>query len=480
MKIVLYCLTCDPYRKNFMEQQFIKYNFNYNFYDAVKCTSLVNYKNIVAPVQDTEDKLFLVNYKHIAESKKLRISEVSIALGHYFITRTFMESNNDILVFCEDDVVFIDHDINKTITAYIENENIMDKPFIIYGCIIRNADVINKVPDLHRLEPCGPAYGNPCYIINKKFAQIILENFSPITTSYDDYVRNLIRHNNVSCFYTAPFICYELSSHYYHMYHTPEDLITKQHITRLSCVDINENTYKNVQYSTSNNVQWNSLLEYMLKHKKRGNYSPIDTLDSEHLLFGGSMDNCNNKSIVCGSGITNQTDTIVEPYLILSCRGPLTRKRIIESGYYCPNNYGDPALLISHLYPISIIDKTNKIGIIISDKSLAINAQCMILDFDDIEKLISNMLKCEVILSDTLCGLIIAHSYGLSAIWITNDHNEKNDHTEFLDYYQSLDIFDVLPLTLNDNLINNDLSTYPNPTSEKITNTINNIRKWTP
>ena len=497
MKIVIYCLTCDPFRRNFMEQQFIKHNTEYNFFEAIKFQSLVNYRHIVAPIQNEDDKKFLTQFKNVETPKRLSASEISISMGHYFITKKFIESDNDVLIFCEDDVVFMDSDIKKTVSEYVERENILNKPFIIYGCIIRDSKEKGKVPDLHRLIKTGPGYGNPCYIINKKYARLILDNFSPITTAYDDYLRKLARNNGVLCYYTAPFLCYELSSHYYGMYHTPEDIITKKKITRQSGNNIDEKRYQDVKYfSLSDNTedasQWKSLCEYILKNKKRGNYTQTIDTNTEHLLFGGSLKNCTSKSIICGSGIDSQTDKIVEPFLIISCRGPLTRQKIRSSGYYCPQNYGDPALLISHYYPMPEIPKENKthrICIVTSNDnnlSALMKEQCMILDFNngDISQLIENMLKCEYVLSDSLYGIIIAHSYGLPAVWIShNEFDTVKDTIEFVDYYQSLNILNAMCVHLDDGLINGIsemITIYPNPTKEKITTMINNIRKWTP
>jgi pyruvyltransferase len=504
MKIVVYCLNCDPYRKIHMIDQFKKNNINdYHFFNALNIQEYKNYKNIISPIQDNEDKIFLSNFDNVAPPKDLRSAQVSISLGHYFITKKFIESDNDILIFCEDDIVLMDNNITETISSYIEKENIMDKPFMIYGCHLSK----NVQKNEHKLIRTNSQYGNPCYIINKHSAKIFLTNFCPITAPYDDYLKHLkYKNKNILCYYTSPFLCYELSSRYYEMYYSPEDHITKQRITRASSINIRDYVYTDIKYNPlSNDNFWCSLREHILQKKLKKSYKQTNDTSVEHLLFGGSIEYSNTHSIICGSGIKNQTDSIMEPHMVISCRGPLTRKKIMDCGYFCPENYGDPGLLISHFYPIHDNEKTHKIAIILSNdkimyapnneksntwaspaiSSLQRGNTCMLLTFDDMDYLINGINKCEYVISDSLYGIIIAHSYGIPSIWVNSDDKtiSNTDNTEILDYYQSLDIFNVIPLILNDDLIvniDNYASTYPNPTYKKIVETINNIRKWSP
>lgn len=401
MKTILYCLTCDPYRKAFMEKQFIKHNINYNFYDAVTIQSLINFKNIVSPIQDVEDRKFLETFRNIKEPIQIRSSQVSISMGHYFITKKFIESDNDLLIVCEDDIVFIDSNIDKIVRNYVEKENIIDKPFVIYGCTTTESR--HKLND-NKLIKCGERYGNPCYIINKKFAHHLLTNFFPITTAYDDYLNHIMHNNNNVYFYTSPFLCYELSSHYYEMYYTPDDIIARQSMCRLSYTDIQNNMYHAVNYrSYSDDMMWNELSSFMLKNKKKNKYVSTNNNTTYHLLFGGSLKHSNNHSIICGAGIKNQTDPIIEPYIIISCRGPLTRKRIMEYGWFCPENYGDPGLLISHFYPMPLIDKvdkTHRIAVIVSNNNFINKIHnlygndiiFMVLTINDMEQVINNKI----------------------------------------------------------------------------------------
>ena len=80
------------------------------------------------------------------------------------------------------------------------------------------------------------------------------------------------------------------------------------------------------------------------------------------ILTGFSLEN----ATICGSGIINEKrkyNTKGIPSKIISVRGPLTYRALIEKGYLCPPNFGDPALLLP-LYYMPNITKKWKICII--------------------------------------------------------------------------------------------------------------------
>ena len=55
----------------------------------------------------------------------------------------------------------------------------------------------------------------------------------------------------------------------------------------------------------------------------------------------------------------------------------------------------------------------------------------------DIEKLVDDILSCEVILSSSLHGIIFAHAYGVPAYHVQFTDFFKNGNFKFADYYSS-------------------------------------------
>src|SRR5690606_36141951 len=145
----------------------------------------------------------------------------------------------------------------------------------------------------------------------------------------------------------------------------------------------------------------------------------------KHYLMTGSIIGLSTKkSIVWGSGIITRNEKI-SGGRFLAVRGPRTAKRLKELGFDSPSFFGDPGLLISKLY-MPNINKEFKYGVIphyedynsfreknaISDDVLIIN-----LLTENVENVIDDILKCNKIISSSLHGIIIAHAYGIPALW---------------------------------------------------------------
>jgi pyruvyltransferase len=157
-------------------------------------------------------------------------------------------------------------------------------------------------------------------------------------------------------------------------------------------------------------------------------------------------------SLVWGSGILTRNSRVERPHETIAVRGPLTRQRFHELGYACPAVYGDPAVLMplycpagdtagppigivphyvnfreatelfGHLPGVSVIDVTGKV-----------------------EDVVRSITSCEVVLSSSLHGLIIAHSFGLRAARVRFGNSIYGDDVKFDDYYQSLGPIEAPP-----------------------------------
>jgi hypothetical protein len=165
---------------------------------------------------------------------------------------------------------------------------------------------------------------------------------------------------------------------------------------------------------------------------------------------GSIMRLCDEKTIVYGSGIRD-IDQDIKKGIIKSVRGPLTRKRLIEIGCYCPPTYGDPGLLLP-LYYNPIITKKYKLGIIPhhihydkinemyqnSEEIKVIN-----LINKNIELVIDDILSCQKTISSSLHGIIVSDAYNIPNIWVKFDNRIKGDDTKFHDYFKSINRSDT-------------------------------------
>lgn len=147
-----------------------------------------------------------------------------------------------------------------------------------------------------------------------------------------------------------------------------------------------------------------------------------------------------------------------EPHY-LAVRGKLSAKKINKPQVAV----GDPGLLASKCYPINTAKKY-KIGIICHctdyakfskalNKNrpdvLVINAQFGAkMTEQDLIQLLTKINACEFIYSSSLHGIIMAHSYGIPAIYLRDlanccrhdTHVISAEDFKFRDYYSVLDI----------------------------------------
>lgn len=157
------------------------------------------------------------------------------------------------------------------------------------------------------------------------------------------------------------------------------------------------------------------------------------------LAVGSVMFALAEHDVVWGAGLIRD-EPIVPPrdVCFLAVRGPLTRERIMAE---VPAVYGDPALLLPFFHDPPI-EKRHAVGIVphyvdfsairISDPSI------VVIDVrDPWPKVVSLIRSCDVVLSSSLHGLIVAEAYGIPASWIRITDGVVGGKFKFNDYYLS-------------------------------------------
>lgn len=174
-------------------------------------------------------------------------------------------------------------------------------------------------------------------------------------------------------------------------------------------------------------------------------FSFYDFFSPIYVTVGSILSHVNSKCIVWGSGIISKT-YVIRKAKFLAVRGPQTRAFLINQGYDVPAVYGDPALLLpKYYYPK--IKKEYKIGVIphyndfkkIKDFYKDEDSILLIdLMTNDVEKTTNELLKCENIVSSSLHGMIVAHAYGIPAIWQKFSDDVFGDDIKYQDYFESV------------------------------------------
>ncbi len=154
------------------------------------------------------------------------------------------------------------------------------------------------------------------------------------------------------------------------------------------------------------------------------------------------------QSTVWGAGASRSSDKLSADANYKAVRGPLTRDRVLESGGACPPVYGDPGLLLPRYLPRPPRTPSFKLGLIRHANQAAKarrfdGVRDILLDgVGDaaIERVVDEIVDCEMILTTSLHGMIIANAYGIPARWCTfpDDGEPAADGMEFADYFQSV------------------------------------------
>lgn len=190
-------------------------------------------------------------------------------------------------------------------------------------------------------------------------------------------------------------------------------------------------------------------------HPKKQNFFTIK--QRNYLAVGSILHHATRKSIVWGSGIIDREHHIAKADF-RAVRGPKTREYLLKLNYECPEVYGDPALLLPHYFTPGM-EKNYRLGIIphYHDYEWAKNTfgkedGILVVDLlnNDVEFITKRILECESIISSSLHGLIVSHTYGIPALWVKFSNKPFGDDIKYIDYLESLKMEAYKPTYLND------------------------------
>ncbi|MDB4507512.1 polysaccharide pyruvyl transferase family protein [bacterium] len=275
---------------------------------------------------------------------------------------------------------------------------------------------------------------------NSDYTDISFFHFGGSTEKYWN-VKNYNTLNNVQKYFYDNMIEY--------VYNTFSLEFIREHLPEIY-VDISNIIIPFYYYSTDDNFG-DLITPYFLNKFCEKNTFKFDFSNKipKIISCGSIMRLCNESTIVWGSGIRD-IDQDINKGIIKSVRGPLTRKRLLEIGCYCPPVYGDPGLLLP-LYYYPAVEKKYKIGIIphyihydvvfkMYDGKEGIKVIKLI--NKDIEPVINDILSCEKTISSSLHGLIVSDAYGIPNKWVKFNNDINGDDTKYYDYFNSVERID--------------------------------------
>ncbi|KJC49534.1 pyruvyl transferase [Bradyrhizobium sp. LTSP885] len=168
------------------------------------------------------------------------------------------------------------------------------------------------------------------------------------------------------------------------------------------------------------------------------------------LSIGSILHYARNGDVIWGSGLNGRAGQedlhpSVNHLDVRSVRGPRTREILRRRGLSVPDVFGDPALLMPHLFPgrFQLRPKTpwafvpNLHDIRMFDP----NAANIISPLGSWNRRIEAILEAEFVLASSLHGIIIAEAYGIPARYVRLSNAEAE--FKYRDYYEGTGRFAV-------------------------------------
>lgn len=214
-------------------------------------------------------------------------------------------------------------------------------------------------------------------------------------------------------------------------------------------------------YILGRKARWLYILRVLFLFDFRKYQRVLKSNNQNLMCIGSILHYSNSKTIVWGSGFMRQ-DQVFNGKQVFAVRGPLTMNMLLSQGYGVQRCVlGDPAVLL----PLIVNpphNKTHRVGIIphfteynyfndkYGDKYLVIDLRS-----ENIISIVSQIVSCETIISTSLHGIIVAHSYGVPALWAEySGLEEGTGGFKFYDYFSSVGISRYSPIKDIDRVLN--------------------------
>lgn len=156
---------------------------------------------------------------------------------------------------------------------------------------------------------------------------------------------------------------------------------------------------------------------------------------------------------VWGSGMIHEGDVTraaaARDFLVLAVRGPRTRDTLVKAGFDCPAVFGDPALLVPHVFDLAggtrrgvgFVPHWTQLERFKEEVSkLPEGAPIKLIDVTgDCAEVLSAIAGCEYVVSSSLHGVIVADALGVPALPVIYGKLLHDDPFKFEDYMYSTD-----------------------------------------
>lgn len=396
-----------------------------------------------------------------------------IALGQYSVA-----------MVCEDDVKFTYYAAD-VFCSMQNNKEIMDNLRSAVPTLVR-LGYPGYYPDIHKINgefsfSDKKVMSNSCFVCNAAYAQHIINSINSsgvITHTSDVYFHNLCISDSVKNFTAQPPPAFDLSqARLTHSSIHPKAIDEldierdRTHVKRvLSSVAI-----ANVFGGNFGDVLGSYIFKKIVGVDPKNIFINNKEIKSQntteyYMIVGSILKHASGLAWLWGIGIMHEGDAAqvyesIVPDQVYAVRGPITKKALEAAGLQLPKQIalGDPAILLPLMhtgyhkkqYKFGIIPHFTEYETVLKRYKDHPEVVVVCLGEHKTEAAVDNTIdiitSCEKILSSSLHGIIVAHAYGIPAVWcnfteVTHKQQSGTTKLKFQDYYESVDLSDVNPV----------------------------------
>lgn len=184
-----------------------------------------------------------------------------------------------------------------------------------------------------------------------------------------------------------------------------------------------------------------------------------------HIVGVGSIGRfINKRSSVVGTGISSHEHRLDKRANYFSVRGPITADYLKDCGGPVVNSFGDPAAIISRIFPFSYGDTNGRVALVrhFSHERVPLNLPE---NFDELSVLMSSPKAIEAFISKLVCYdevvtsamhvMIICHAFGIPCSLVTFEGLEHAVHgsgIKYTDYALGVGLPEMSPVVISRDL----------------------------
>ena len=213
----------------------------------------------------------------------------------------------------------------------------------------------------------------------------------------------------------------------------------------------------NIYFNKDRNI--GNMVNFYLFEKLCGFVHNHVEVDEPHFLINSHITDNNEKSIIWGSGLQNNSESVpfsnhitkisnpVVRFKNIYCvRGPLTKTILEKQHNICISHFGHPLLLMPLLYK-SELKPIYKVGISLNNYSLQklsfddenfkkIESKGDFTNYTKIEGFIDKLIECKFIITNVLDVLVLCHGYNIPVVFV-NEHSFDSEFS-IIDYFNGM------------------------------------------